>query len=171
MAVKDYFDEYPMEFVGPKVGVIATYILICLFAIGNAFNGWVAFMYLLVFLGAIYGGFARVACPSCFYFGKRCSTGTGLVAARLYKKGNSKNFEADYKKGAIIAYTVYLLPILFGFIGLITSGTFLAQLILLVLMLAVLMLVFVLHRKQACHNCYNKSFCPAGPGSGPIDIA
>lgn len=166
MPVRDYYENYELPVVGTKIGIIGAYLLIVFLNLSIVFNVWVGLVYLIIFFGVIYGYFAKHACPSCFYYGKRCTTATGLVAVRIYPKKEKGTFEDGYQKGIIGAAIVYLLPLVLGIIGLFFA--LFVQLMFLVMMLFLLFLLFVVHRKQACRKCYNRDYCPAGPGAGNI---
>lgn len=171
MPVQDHVDNYDQSVVITKLALIGAYLLLVFLDLTAIFNIWVGLLYLLIFAGVIYGFFARVACPSCYYYGKMCTTATGLVAARFYKKGKLTDFEDNYQKGIMAVLIVYALPLVLAIVGFFTTESLFFHFLLLALMVVMLGIIFVIHRQQACPKCYNKDFCPAGPGAGNIDIA
>ncbi|OQY25652.1 MAG: hypothetical protein B6244_14805 [Candidatus Cloacimonetes bacterium 4572_55] len=170
MPVKNYYDNYEKSVVGTKLALIVSYIFVTFLDFILIFNVWFSLTYVIIFLGVIYGYFAKTACPHCYYFGKICSTGTGLIAAKLYRPVEKKDFEPSYQKAIIPGLGVYLLPFPLALIGLMTAKSLFVHFMLVCIMVFLLGVIFIVHRKQACHKCYNKDFCPAGPGIENINF-
>ena len=122
-------------------------------------------------LGLIYGawwGFSLFVllplfrCSHCYYYGKRCNTGWGLLAGFTFKKGNPEFFQAGYGL-TILLWPLRLLPIAIGLLDLkgalggefsfIPHGLF-----------GIYILAILLHRlyyrAANCPVCHQRSICP-----------
>ena len=105
-------EAYPWPFV---IGQNAVYL--AQFGLGAALlwplSPALAALYLglLVYLLGFF--LRRHLCTHCFYYGRRCGTGWGLLAARLYPRG-SGNYALGVRAAGIIWGFAYLLPLLAG---------------------------------------------------------
>ncbi len=103
-------------------------------------------------------------CVDCWYYGKACAFGKGLLSARLFAKGNPEDFcrmQLTWKD-LIPDFLVVLVPVIAGIFLLVTAFSFLV----LVLIIALLVLGFpcigFVRGQLACKYCRQREIgCPA----------
>ena len=104
----------------------------------------------------------KEACPNCCYYGKRCAFGRGLIAAKIYKKGNPKKFcekKIEFKD-LIPQILVAAVPLVVGIALLISRGFNI--LILLATIYPVISWFFInpiIYGKLACVHCKQGTIC------------
>ena len=97
-------------------------------------------------------------CTNCYYYGKRCNTGWGLLSSYMFKK-HSGNYEFGIKLANIVWGFVAIVPI----VGMIISLLFnfsIIELFLLGLFIILTCINLIIHQK-ACVRCKMKHTCPA----------
>ncbi|MBW2990504.1 hypothetical protein KY348_02245 [Candidatus Woesearchaeota archaeon] len=124
-------------------------------------TGILYIIYLIFIEASVY----REGCKYCYYYGKRCVAGKGLLAPVFVKKGNPKKFcERTLSfKDFIPQLLVVLIPFIVGIALLISRGFHVLTLI------AVIYPVFswiavnpVIYGKLACNHCkQGNKCCPA----------
>jgi len=131
------------------------------------------------FLGMAYIVYSLIAltlilplsrCACCFYRGKRCNTGWGLVSAYLFPKGMNhtaytKGDESKYVESynyAILLHLLWFIPLLASLLQLLRRRDIIALIIFLAYLIILLMEKVVL-KKLACKRCHQREFCPAMP--------
>jgi hypothetical protein len=160
---KKYYDNYPPWII----------ILTNLFAIAVYFAGAYIMFTLNLITGIIYVAYIilleffvyKEACPHCFYYGKACAFGKGILASLILKKGNPKKFcEREIKaKDFIPQILVVLVPLIVGIAILISRGF---NIYILIALLYPIFSWFVMnpiiYGKLACPHCkQGKICCPA----------
>jgi hypothetical protein len=105
----------------------------------------------------------RFRCTACFYYGKRCYNGFGLVAAKLFKQQQSDEFQNS--KNVMITLVISMVntffPIIIGIIDLIIDFSGLTLAILVLYLIASFIPNF-LFRPKLCANCKQGELgCPA----------
>ncbi len=101
-------------------------------------------------------------CSNCYYYGKRCNTGWGILSAYMFKR-NSGNYELGIKLAAIVWSFATVVPIL-GMIALLIVDYSILNLALFILFLILTRINIWIHRK-ACMKCKMKYICPAYLGN------
>ena len=97
-------------------------------------------------------------CTNCYYYGKRCSTGWGKLAAAMFKK-NSGNYELGVKLAGITWGLATIVPII-GIITVLLLNFELNLLVILILFIIITPLNFMMH-KHSCVRCKMRNICPA----------
>ena len=118
-------------------------------------------------LGLVYGAYwvfslfvllPLIRCTKCYYYGKRCNTGWGLLAGFAFPKEQQKYFHAGYALTFLI-WPLRFLPIAVGLLNLIGGLTFLSD-----GLFGLYLLIIVAHRLYYrsfnCPVCYQKGCCP-----------
>ncbi len=110
-------------------------------------------------IGAVW--FMIFICPYCHYYGtKSCPCGYGMVSARFMGKKDGSLFRKKFRKHVPIIFPLWLIPVLAGIYGLITSFSYLmAGLIALFIVDAFVVLPWF-SREYGCKNCPNRQDCP-----------
>jgi 4-hydroxybenzoate polyprenyltransferase len=108
-------EEYPLR------GVILNNIVFASVLVAGTIACWLispvfGIAYLVTFAVLVYGVMRRLTCTRCYYYGKRCGSGWGLLAARCFKRGNIEEFNQG--AGVKIAPLVYGLMILVPLVAL-----------------------------------------------------
>ncbi|MFC1800923.1 hypothetical protein ACFLZB_00450 [Nanoarchaeota archaeon] len=158
-----YYEKYPIS------TIIQVHILNLLVYLTGAYimfrlhliTGILYLIYIVLLEFFVY----KQACPHCYYYGKRCFSGRGLIAPLLYKKGDPKKFcSRPIKFTNLIPQTlVVAVPVIVGIALLISRGFHLLTLI------AILYPILhwfaanpIIFGKLACPHCkQGKKCCPA----------
>ena len=109
----------------------------------------------------------RFRCAYCYYYGKRCSTGLGILAGFLFKKRDSGEFNNSkyVTPVAIISFSVLLLPIIAAIIFMLLD--FSLNLLLLFLFYFIIAFVsgLLMRKNLICKHCKQGQLgCPAYEG-------
>jgi hypothetical protein len=119
---------------------------------------WVYLAVALVMVGVV---LRRLVCTNCYYFGKRCGTGWGKLAALMFKQGEMERFSKSI--GVRIAPSIYallsLVPAVLIIISLVQEFT-VAKLVVLVCLLLITVYSAFLSRRKGCSTCKMKLACP-----------
>jgi len=162
MDKKKCYDNYPIGFViGANILQFFIYILgaYLVYLLGIV---WL-FLY-IIYIIILEIRLLRISCIHCYYYGKRCAFGRGILCSVFFKKGESHKF-IDKKIGwldVIPDFLVSLIPLIIG-IGLLINH-FTLFLLIIVGMLIVLAFPIngFLRGSLACKYCKQKEIgCPA----------
>ena len=154
------FSNYPLWMVfAVNILMLTVYAAgaYILFTLGLV-TGMLYVLFLLLLEVQVY----REGCVNCFYYGKRCAFGKGIIAAMLFKKGNPKKFcEREIKfKDLIPQALVILIPVIIGIVLLVSRGF---NLFILAAMLYPVISWFavnpVVYGRLACPHCKQGSIC------------
>ena len=108
----------------------------------------------------VYVVMRRLVCTRCHYFGKRCGTGWGVLAAMWFTRGRIEQFNES--AGARLAPVVYglmaLLPLIAITVALLGGATS-SKLIVLGLLLALSFYSMGPGRRLSCSVCKMRLFC------------
>jgi hypothetical protein len=125
---------------------------------------WFAVGYLALLALTGYGMLALV-CTRCYYYDRRCGTGVGKIAARLFKKGQEEEYgqTASQKVIMLLLVIVLLLPLVVGIASLVVGYSTL-RLVLLVAWVALLVAGLAPHPRLVCSHCRlaERNCCPIG---------
>ena len=125
---------------------------------------WFAVGYLALLALTGYGVLASI-CTRCYYYDRRCGTGTGKIVARFFKKGQEEEYgqTASQKAILLLLAVVPLLPLVGGIASLMVSYSTL-RLALLVAWLVLLIAGLAPHPRLVCSHCKlaERSCCPIG---------
>ena len=152
-------EEYPVRDVIAgnlaMAALIAAGTLACWF-ISPAFG----IAYAALSVVKVYVVMRRLACKRCHYFGKRCGTGWGILAAMWFTRARVEEFNAS--AGVRLAPVVYglmaLLPLVtitFALLG----GATTSKLLVLGLLLALSFYSMGPGRRRTCSACKMRLFC------------
>jgi hypothetical protein len=104
-------------------------------------------------------------CTRCYYYDRRCGTGTGKIVVRFFKKGQEEEYgqTASQKVVMLLVVVALLLPLVGGIASLMVSYSTL-RLALLVALLALLIAGLAPHPRLVCSHCKlaEKGCCPIG---------
>ena len=99
-----------------------------------------------------------IRCIRCYYYGKRCNTGWGLIAGFAFPKGDPVYFKAGYGL-TMLLWPLRALPFAIGLLHLL-NGLTLNPDGLFVIYLAVIILHRLYYRLINCQVCFQKDICP-----------
>ncbi len=128
----------------------------------SSLAGWaylgVALMMILVIL-------RKVVCPNCYYYGKRCHTGWGMLSTLLFKRGDVANFGKGIS--AVLPPATYallgLVPLALGTVS--VAGEFsVVKLMVLVALLVVAVYCCGPGRRSGCAHCKVGDDCQSSLG-------
>jgi hypothetical protein len=119
---------------------------------------WIYLAAALVLVGIV---LRRLVCVNCYYYGRRCGTGWGKLAALFFKQGEMEKFSESI--GVRIAPAVYgllsLVPVVLVIIALVRDFTIPGLVVLVALLLVTVYSAF-LSRRKGCSTCKMKLVCP-----------
>ena len=75
--------------------LISLLFSLCVYALGTLILSGLGLLYALFYIAYclfIEFNLMRRSCVNCYYYGKRCVAGKGLVAGKLFRKGDPKKF-------------------------------------------------------------------------------
>ena len=125
---------------------------------------WFAVGYLVLLALTGYGILAFI-CARCYYYDRRCGTGTGKIVARFFKKGPEEEFgqTASQKAVILLLVIVLLLPLVGGILSLVVGYSTL-RLVLLLALVALLVAGLAPHPRLVCSHCRlaERNCCPIG---------
>lgn len=155
-------DKYPYSiiltrwFLTTAEMVLGTYFVIRFrFELGVAFLAYgVVCVFLLL---------PVIRCVRCYYYGKRCNFGWGVMVSRLFPRVENESYASAYGF-TILFWPLRILPIGFGFID-IYAGIRGGELMLLPHgLFAIYLLVILIHRwfyrSFSCRRCHQREGCP-----------
>ncbi|MBW2976779.1 hypothetical protein KY347_05015 [Candidatus Woesearchaeota archaeon] len=156
----EIYDKYPLWMVfAYNIAMLLVYLAgaYIMFKL-SLIAGILYIIYLVILELSLY----REGCRYCFYYGKRCVAGKGLIAPVFVKKGNPKKFcERKLKmKDFIPQILVVLIPLIVGIALLISRGF--EILILIALIYPVFSWFTVnplIYGKLACIHCKQGTIC------------
>ncbi len=152
-------EEYPVRDViagnVAMAALVAAGTLACWFVSAPFGIGYAALSVVMV-----YGVMRRLVCTRCAYFGKRCGTGWGVLAAMWFARGRIEEFNAS--AGVRLAPVVYglmaLLPLVAIAVALLGGPTS-SKLVVLGLLLALSFYSMGPGRRRSCSVCKMRLFC------------
>lgn len=156
---KEMYENFPLS------EVIMTNVLNFL---GFTF-GAILISFLNTSLGIIYFLFCigtlvwvlKVRCSNCYYYGKRCVAGYGIISSKLFKKGDPEKFHQSVKYTIPIVYT----PVFIGLYLVITelsTSIFIVFLLYLIISLIRMIAPKFAPQKVSCIHCKQKANCKLG---------
>ena len=104
------------------------------------------------------------SCVNCYYYGKRCFSGKGMICSALFKKGESYGFinRRITWKDILPDFFVSIIPIVGGFVLLLTTFSWLVLILIVVILLLTTAGNSVVRGKLACRYCRQREIgCPA----------
>lgn len=145
------YESYPIF-----IPALSSLLSLTIYAIGATLlsGNWVAVSLYLIFCLCFEYRVLSGSCRSCYYYGKLCGTGKGLLAPLFVKKGDPKLFLAkDISwRDMVPDLLVFLVPFLGGLAYLFISFNFLT----LGLMVLIAVLAFpAVGYMRSCHICAN----------------
>jgi hypothetical protein len=151
------YDTYPWRkilprwFFGAVEAGLSTYIVIGLNVnLGLIFSSYWAFSMLVLL--------PLIRCTKCYYYGKRCNTGWGLLASFAFPRGEEIYFRSGYAL-TFLLWPLRILPIGISLLNLIDGLTFIPD-----GLFGIYILMIILHRvyyrASNCPGCHQKEVCP-----------
>ena len=153
-----HLEKYPNSYVIANNLLITAILVTAFLGMRDLFNGLFSFIHAGVALLFILVILRWVVCTDCYYHGKKCCTGWGILAAWLFKKGKKSE---KLQKFLILFHWVFwftIVPVLviiylsivsFSYVRLIYLGFFI-----------ILQIISTKFRKVCCFQCYHKNDCP-----------
>lgn len=162
MATQKARENYPVW-----IPMLSILLSLAIYAVGawilSGFGLIEALLYLLFCLLSEYRVISK-SCRYCYYYGKLCGLGKGVIAPLFSRKGDPKKFSArDISwKDLIPDFLVLLLPLLGGIIYLFIRFNFLTLGLLVVIAVLALPVTGFMRGCLLCPNCRQRELgCPA----------
>jgi hypothetical protein len=100
-------------------------------------------------------------CPYCVYYDSRgCPCGYGKISAKIVKRGNRECFTDKFKRHIPVIVPLWIIPTVFGGIGLIRSFSWWLVCLLIAFSVNSYIILPLLSRKHSCSECPQKTECP-----------
>ena len=153
------YENYPLSTV---LTVILLFLLVYTAGAFVMFTlHWVTGVLFIIFILVLEFSIYKEACVGCYYYGKRCGFGRGLIAPMFFKKGSAKAFEKDFTWKDFIPQTILVaVPVLVG-VALMVSRGFMIP-----ILIAIIYPVFnwfvvnpILFGKLTCPHCKQGTIC------------
>lgn len=156
------YDSFPAW-----IPVLSTFFSLLIYAIGAyiliRFGFIVAAVYILYCLWVELRVLTK-SCVSCYYYGKVCGLGRGLLCSLLFKKGDPQKFvekEVTWKH-ILPDFLVFIFPLFGGIILLINDFSWTILILLAVLLVLSFLGSAVIRGSFACKYCRQREIgCPA----------
>jgi hypothetical protein len=153
-------DKYPISSVIISNFLMLIWIEVGAFAIYmfHPVSG-IVYTFLAVFM--VYIFLRWTVCRHCWYYGKRCATGWGLISSTLFSKGDESKFTAKITQVSIaITYSLILIPPTIILIVLMVKSFAMIYVYTLVLFLIAGFLSSFVFRARSCAKCKLRISCP-----------
>ncbi len=100
-------------------------------------------------------------CPHCSgYNSNGCPSGYGKLSAKMVKKKNQDFFAQKFRKHIPAIVPLWIIPVLFGVIGLIQNFSWLILFLVLIFVIDAWIILPMLSKKEGCSRCPQKKQCP-----------
>jgi hypothetical protein len=172
----ELYTRYPSSSVFIYNGTTIAHYVLGGVGIMVGYSSWLGYL-----LGGLYLAFAFIemylimplkVCPNCVYHGlgnSVCISGLNLISQKIARPGNIKDFSTR-SSGPFCPNNLYLaalaIPIILMIPALIINFTFLALIILLVVIGLLVFRFFIIFTKIACLHCRAKNICPNARAMG-----
>jgi hypothetical protein len=158
----EFYENYPPLFVifSNLVG-LSIYLLGAIILSGF---GWLAVTSYLLYCAALEIRLFKKSCVDCYYYGKLCFSGRGLICSLLFKKGDPKRFISKKVSWSqlIPDLLVPLIPLIGGIILSITNFNWLRIALMLLLSILGFPVIGYIRSSLACLHCKQRELgCPA----------
>jgi hypothetical protein len=97
-------------------------------------------------------------CTKCYYYGKRCNTGWGLIAKFAFAKNETSYFHSGYALTALL-WPLRIIPFAFGILNLLDGFSFNPDGLFIIYFHTIIFHRFY-YRRINCVACYQKEICP-----------
>lgn len=162
MSDSERYESYPI-----RIAVLSNLFSLSIYAIG-AYVLWMiarlASALYLVYCSVLEIRVLRRSCPNCYYYGKVCCFGRGLLCSLLFKRGEPRKFiERNVSWLDILPdFMVTIIPVLGGIVLLVDEFSWIiVALILILLALGFAGSAFI-RGSYACRYCKQRDLgCPA----------
>jgi hypothetical protein len=100
-------------------------------------------------------------CPYCHGYGNDgCPSGYGKLSAKMVKQKDKQYFALKFKKHIAVIVPLWIIPAVFGVIGLVKSFSWSLLFLVLLFILISWVILPMLSKKQGCAKCPQKKQCP-----------
>ena len=154
-------EEFPWDIVA-----FANFLILLMIGLGTfacyLFHPWAAPIYLIWSLVMCFVVLRKMVCPNCYYYGKRCDFGWGLISGRFFQKGDIDEFN----KALPIVLTTYsimmflpLVLLLYAYFNTTDPARTFPMLLVLVTLIIVIGFFMGPVRKLGCFKCKMRLYC------------
>jgi hypothetical protein len=147
------YDSFPKFIV-----LITTLFSLAVYALGifilARFGLWLVVLYILYCMWLEFR-ILQKSCVNCYYYGKRCGLGKGILCSWFFKQGKNENFNIRNFSWLNILpdFLVTLVPLILGIIALMQDFSWLLLLSLLVLLILATQGNAIIRSNFLCHYC------------------
>ncbi|MDP6627155.1 MAG: hypothetical protein QGG50_04570 [Methanopyri archaeon] len=158
----EVYEDYPLTTV-----IVAFVLTLSIYGLGAfivAPMGTAVVAVYLLYCASLELMLLRKACPDCWYYGRRCGFGKGLLAARLFPKGDPQRMaEREVTiKDLVPDFLVTLGPLLVGAVLLYMAFSWRVVGLLLILVVLAFPCTGMLRGTMVCPHCKQREIgCPA----------
>ena len=152
MEIKTY-ESFPKAIV-----LLSTLFSLTIYALGifilSSLSKWLALFYVLYCIWLEFR-ILKKSCVNCYYYGKRCGLGKGVLCSWFFKPGKNEDFSAVKFTWLDILpdFMVIIIPLIFGIISLVIDFTWIIMMLLLVLLFLSTMGNAIIRGNFLCRYC------------------
>ncbi len=160
------YEKYPINILAiTSISTLISYLIGAgiFYLIGGYFFS-LTYVILVVFM---FGLSMRFRCTYCYYFGKCCSTGLGLLAGILFKQRDREEFSnpKNIAKVAPLSFGLLFVPLIFGLIFVFIKFSWILLIAMFLYFLIAVNGGFLIRKNLVCKNCKQGEIgCPAYEG-------
>jgi hypothetical protein len=154
-------DRYPYRIILTRWFFAAAEMGLASFLVFS-FHFYIGLLFLIYGVVCVFVLLPLIRCVRCYYYGKRCNFGWGVMVSKLFPRVEGEEFYSAYGYTVlfwplrIIPLGIGLLRIIDGFMG----GFYFVPQGLLGIYLLVILLHRWIYRASACARCRQKNICP-----------
>jgi hypothetical protein len=160
--IKGLYENYPLLSV--VVSNLITFSIYTLGALILSGLGWIAVAAFLFYCLGLEIRLLKISCVDCYYYGKLCFSGRGMICSFFFKKGDPQRFLCKQITWVQILpdFLVALIPLLAGIYLSIIAFNWLRLGLMLLLIILAFPATGYLRSHLACLNCKQRELgCPA----------
>ncbi|MCP4580272.1 MAG: hypothetical protein GY839_01545 [candidate division Zixibacteria bacterium] len=151
------YDTYPWSRIIPRwllgIGEIGLSIYLAI-----SFMKYLGLFFSAYWVFSLFVLLPLIRCTKCYYYGKRCNTGWGLLAGFAFPRGEQVYFQSGYAL-TFLLWPLRFLPVAIGLLNLLDGIKFLPD-GLFGIYLAVVIIHRLYYRLLSCPVCHQQKSCP-----------
>jgi hypothetical protein len=160
-------EEYPRWLV-----ITGNLLMLVWIGLGTAacyfFNPVAAWIYLAAAPLLVFVVLRKLVCTNCYYYGKRCASGWGKLAALMFRSGDIERFNdsAGIKLAGGLYGLLTLVPLVLGTVAAVRDFS-VVKVVVLVALLLIGFYSGTIGRRKSCAQCKMRKYCRGSLAKAP----